>query len=337
MTQTTHLLDVQDLKTHFFTDDGLVPAVDGVSFSLERGKTLGILGESGCGKSVTGYSILNLVQPPGKIVGGRILYHQPERPLDLAALGPRSRTMQRVRGNEISMIFQEPMTSLDPLYTVGDQLMEAFLVHKGGTRQAARVRAVELVKRVGLPEPETLLERYPHQLSGGMRQRVVIAMALACDPQLLIADEPTTALDVTTEAQILELLKDLQSEYGMAILFVTHDLGVIAEMADEVIVMYLGKVVERAPVVELFDSPKHPYTQALMNSVPKLGGERRWQLDTIRGMVPSPRNIPSGCPFHPRCDAFMAGRCDVNMPTLKTVGESKHEVRCLLYEPEETV
>lgn len=326
------LLEVRDLQTHFFTEEGVVPAVSGVSFSVPRGKTLGVLGESGCGKSVTGYSILNLVRPPGKIVGGSIvLQGEDGREFDLARLDPRGREMQRIRGQRIGMIFQEPMTSLDPLYTVGNQIMESILVHGKGNRREARRKAIALLDEVGLPQPDRLIDSYPHQLSGGMRQRAVIAMALACGPDLLIADEPTTALDVTTEAQILKLLKDLQASLGMAMLFITHDLGVIAEMADEVVVMYLGKIVERATVDGLFEAPKHPYTRALLNSVPKLGEERAHRLKTIQGMVPSAHDTPPGCPFHPRCDAFMPGRCDAVLPTLLEV-EPNHDVRCLLYE-----
>ena len=331
MSTSELVLEVSDLKTYFFTDDGTVPAVDGVSFQVAKGKTLGMLGESGCGKSVTGYSVLNLVRPPGKIVEGTVHFYHGQERLDLAKLDVQGSTLRRIRGQNIAMIFQEPMTSLDPLYTVGDQITEGIRVHRTISKRDAKQKALALLQRVGLPEPQKLISRYPHQLSGGMRQRVVIAMALACDPSLLIADEPTTALDVTTEAQILELLKKLQAELGMAMIFVTHDLGVIAEMADEVVVMYLGKVVERAPVTELFDTPQHPYTKALLTSVPKLGGERSQRLQAIKGMVPSPGEVPSGCPFHPRCDAFMPGRCDVTEPKL-TALSSSHDVRCLLYE-----
>lgn len=344
---TDLLLDVKELQTHFFLDEGVVRAVDGVSFQVRRGQTLGVLGESGCGKSVTGYSILRLVRAPGRIVGGEIWFHNHDhngssgqalvhasphstRALDLAACAPFSRELHKVRGAEIAMIFQEPMTSLDPVYTIGDQIAEAVLYHEQVNKRAARTVVIDMLQRVGLPQPETLIDKYPHQLSGGMRQRVMIAMALILRPSLLIADEPTTALDVTTEAQILELLKSLQQDLGMAILFITHDLGVIAEMAQEVIVMYLGKVVEQADVKTLFRDPKHPYTRALMRSVPRLGDRTRERLQTIEGMVPTPNEIPSGCPFHPRCGEAMPGICDVQIPPVVDFGGG-HTARCLLY------
>ena len=341
MDERQRLLEVKNLQTYFFLDEGIVRAVDGVSFDIDRGRTLGVLGESGCGKSVTGFSILRLVRPPGKIAGGEILYHQvqpgedgrSERTeiIDIAQCDQYGRQIRDIRGAEIAMVFQEPMTSLDPVYTIGDQIAEAVTHHQNESKQVARKMAIDMLGRVGLPQPEQAVNKYPHQLSGGMRQRVMIAMALVCRPSLLIADEPTTALDVTTEAQILKLMKDLQAEMGMAIMFVTHDLGVIAEMAEDVIVMYLGKVVERADVQTLFAEPKHPYTQALMRSVPRLTDERQTHLSVIEGMVPNPSDIPSGCPFHPRCPQAMPGVCNVHTPTETIMGEG-HGVLCLLYE-----
>jgi oligopeptide/dipeptide ABC transporter ATP-binding protein len=341
MDERHRLLEVRNLQTYFYLDEGIVRAVDDVSFEIDRGRTLGVLGESGCGKSVTGFSILRLVRPPGKIAGGEILYHHLQSDssdaseqveiIDIAQCDPNGRQIRDIRGAEIAMVFQEPMTSLDPVYTIGDQIAETVVHHQNRSKQEARKMAIDMLQRVGLPQPEQAVDRYPHQLSGGMRQRVMIAMALVCGPSLLIADEPTTALDVTTEAQILKLMQDLQADLGMAIMFVTHDLGVIAEMAEEVIVMYLGKVVERADVKTLFADPRHPYTQALMRSVPRLTDERQTHLSVIEGMVPNPSDIPPGCPFHPRCPEAMPGLCNVQMPSDITV-EAGHNVRCLLYE-----
>jgi peptide/nickel transport system ATP-binding protein len=334
---TDYVLQVKDLQTHFYTESGVVRAVDGVSFDIERGKTLGVLGESGCGKSVTGYSILQLINPPGRVIGGEILYRRDKDGrndvVDLAKLDPRGEDIRRIRGNEIAMIFQEPMTSLDPLFTVGDQITEGILVHQKMSKRAAMDRAAELLDKVRLPQPRELLSKYPHQLSGGMRQRVMIAMALAGQPKLLIADEPTTALDVTTEAQILDLMQSLQQEFNMAILFVTHDLGVIAEMAEEVVVMYMGRVVEKTDIHTLFDNPKHPYTRALLESIPKVGHKADGPLRTIEGMVPSPFAVPRGCPFHPRCINFMPGKCDAAMPAEVPL-DADHTVRCFLYSEE---
>ena len=328
-----NLLEIMDLKTHFFAEQGLVPAVDGVSLNIKRGGTLGVLGESGCGKSVTGFSILRLVRPPGKIVSGEIRYYGRDaiQGEDLTAYNDKSEELRQLRGAEIAMIFQEPMTSLDPLFTVGNQIMEAILYHQDVRKAEARKIAIETLDKVRMPQPAAVMKHYPHQLSGGMRQRVMIAMALSCRPKLLIADEPTTALDVTTEAQILELMRELQDELGMAIMFITHDLGVIAEMADDVAVMYLGKVVEQSDINTLFTHPQHPYTQALMQSIPKIGQKEGNRLEAIRGMVPSPRNIPAGCPFHPRCGSFMTGLCDSRAPELRET-RSGHWVSCFLYE-----
>lgn len=330
------LLEVKDLKTHFFTDSGVVQAVNGVTFQIERGKTLGVLGESGCGKSVTGFSMLRLVRPPGRIVEGQILYHrwlhdEKVETIDLTAFKPNSREIRQMRGAEIAMIFQEPMTSLDPLYTVGNQISESIIYHQEVSKQEARAIAIEMLDKVRMPQPGEIVDKYPHQLSGGMRQRVMIAMALSCRPALLIADEPTTALDVTTEAQILDLMRDLQQDLGMAIMFITHDLGVIAEMAENAVVMYLGRVVEQADIDTLFNAPQHPYTQALLKSVPKLGQKTGHRLAAIEGMVPAPHEIPTGCSFHPRCPAFMPGVCDAAQPPLIPLS-GNHLVRCFLYE-----
>lgn len=328
------LLEVQDLKTYFFTQRGVVRAVNGVSFAIRRGQALGVIGESGCGKSITSLSILRLLQKPGKIVDGKILYHGQEQergqPVDITRLDPDSTQMRAIRGGQIAMIFQEPMTSLDPVYTIGNQIIEGILCHRDVSQTEASEMAREMLKRVNMPDPQRILDSYPHQLSGGMRQRAMIAMALACGPSLLIADEPTTALDVTTEAQILELLRDLQRDFGMAIMYITHNLGVVAEMVDEAIVMYLGKVVERAPVAVLLNDPKHPYMQALLRSIPRLGKKSTARLDAISGMVPSPFAIPSGCAFHPRCPHFMPGVCDVKEPPVVALGPG-HAVNCFLY------
>lgn len=325
------LLEVKNLRTHFELDEGTVKAVDGVDFTVKRGITLGIVGESGCGKSVTAMSILKIVDDPGKIVDGEVILRNNGSVTDLVALSPNSPEMRHIRGNAIAMIFQEPMNSLSPVHTIGDQIMEAVLLHNDMTKSQARARAAELLGLVGIPNPEQRVDNYTFQLSGGMRQRAMIAMALSCNPSLLIADEPTTALDVTTQAQILELMNSLQAQFGMAVMLITHDLGVVAETCDEVVVMYLGEVVEQATVDDLFYDPKHPYTQALMRSIPKLGAGRTQQLNPIEGSVPDPFNRPSGCPFHSRCDQFMPGKCDAIHPKL-TVLEDGRTVRCLLYE-----
>jgi oligopeptide/dipeptide ABC transporter ATP-binding protein len=316
------LLEVRDLKTYFYTDRGVARAVDGVSFSIPPRSTLGLVGESGCGKSVSALSILRLIQsPPGKIVGGSI-HFEGRNLLDLS-----EEEIRRVRGNKISMIFQEPMTSLNPVFTIGDQIAEAILTHQPVNRGEALERAIELLRRVRIPSAETQVTQYPHQISGGMRQRVMIAMALACNPKLLIADEPTTALDVTIQAQILELLRELQQEFGMSILLITHDLGVVAEMADFVAVMYAGQVVEYAPAEELFARPSHPYTLGLFQSRPSLG-MRKDRLNVIPGVVPNPVNFPSGCRFHPRC-SYTADVCRNTDATLTEVAP-EHTSACLL-------
>jgi oligopeptide/dipeptide ABC transporter ATP-binding protein len=334
------LLDVKDLKTYFFLHEGTVRAVDGASFVLQRGKTLGLVGESGCGKSVTSQAILRIVPPPGRIVSGQITYYrrrmEPDgqtvtEAIDLTKLNPECDEIRAIRGKEIAMIFQEPMTSFSPVHTVGNQIEEAIALHVRTGGRERRERALEMLARVGMPKPERALESYPHQLSGGMRQRAMIAMALCCEPALLIADEPTTALDVTTEAQMLELMKRLQGELGMAIMYITHNLGVIAEMADEVVVMYMGKEVERADVQSLFDNPQHPYTRALLKSVPRLGRRSRQRLESIEGMVPDPYAIPEGCAFRPRCREFEPGVCrPLEQPEFCQVGPNRW-VRCWRY------
>jgi len=324
------LISIRALRTYFVSDEGTTRAVDGASFDVHEGKTIGIVGETGCGKSVTARSILRIVERPGRIVGGEILLRRDDRVVDLAKLNPDGREMREIRGGEIGLIFQEPLTSFSPVHTVGDQITEAIRLHQPLDKAGARARAVELLKLVGVGRPEARLDEYSWQLSGGLRQRAMIAMALAGGPKLLIADEPTTALDVTTQAQILDLLRRLQRETGMAIMLITHDLGVIAEMADEVVIMYLGRVVESGTVDAIFHAPKHPYTKALLRSIPGVTGEARVRLPTIAGSIPHPFARPSGCSFHPRCSEVIAGRCAVVEPELGTV-EPDHMVSCHLY------
>ncbi|MDE0633632.1 MAG: ABC transporter ATP-binding protein [Caldilineaceae bacterium] len=330
MEQQEPVLELRDLHTYFPLEEGLLKAVNGVSLTIHKNRTLGVVGESGCGKSVTAQSILRIV-PEFAHMTGEILLHQNGHITDLAALAPSGKEIRDIRGREISMIFQEPMTAFSPVHTVGDQIMEAILVHEDAAREEARSRAVELLSLVGIPMPEERVDAYPHQLSGGMRQRAMIAMALALKPKLLIADEPTTALDVTIQAQILRLMKTLQAEMGMSIMFITHDLGVIANMADEVAVMYLGRVVEFGSVRQIFRSPQHPYTQALLRSIPRTGHRARVRLDTIEGIVPVPLDPPDICPFSERCTQFIPGRCDEKVPDFLET-EAGHSVRCILYE-----
>ncbi len=329
------VLQVRNLQTHFFTGEGVVLAVDGADFDVHPGKTLGIVGESGCGKSVAAKSILQIVDKPGRVVDGEIRYRYTNKTgqaqeVNLLSLPADSREMKAIRGGEISMIFQEPMSSFSPIHTVGNQLTEAIRLHTDIDKHAARESAIEWLTHVGIPNPTQRIDEYPYQMSGGQCQRAMIAMALATNPRILIADEPTTALDVTTQAQILNLLQRLQSENGMAMIFITHDLGVIAEVADEVAVMYLGKVVERAPVKEIFKNPQHPYTKSLLTSIPSIDAKPRERLPTISGSIPHPQNRPQGCPFHPRCPAFMAGKCELSEPQLAPIGVD-HEVSCFLY------
>ena len=319
------LLEVKNLKTYFYTDEGTARAVDGMDFAIRRGETLGVIGESGCGKSVSALSILRLIDdPPGRIVSGEILFEGRD------LLKKPMAEIRRIRGNDIAMIFQEPMTSLNPVYTIGAQIMENIVNHQKLNREAARKNAVEMLELVGIPSPEKRVDEYPHQLSGGMRQRAMIAMALSCRPKLLIADEPTTALDVTIQAQILELIKSIREEIRMAVMMITHDLGVVAEVADNVAVAYGGKVVEYADVVTVFKRPKHPYTRALYDSIPRLTDTRKRRLEVIAGMVPSPLDLPEGCRFHNRCK-YAQPICKAVEPPLYDVGEGQW-VRCLMYD-----
>jgi peptide/nickel transport system ATP-binding protein len=332
------LIEVKNLKTYFYLPQGIVRSVDNASFNIYRGKTMGVVGESGCGKSVTAQSILRIVPSPGKILDGQILYHRlahldgdgtVEEVIDLAKMDWQDKKIRSIRGAEIAMIFQEPMTSLSVIHTIGNQIVEAIMLHQNLKAREARERAIDMLTRVGISQPERNVDEYPFRLSGGMRQRAMIAMALSCHPQLLIADEPTTALDVTTEAQILDLMRKLQEDLGMSILFITHDLGVVAEMCSDVVVMYLGRVVENSDVVELFHQPKHPYTQALLNSIPKLTSKSGGRLEPITGYVPDPYTQLPGCPFHPRCPRRM-DVCDKVAPELTEVSPN-HWVSCHLY------
>ncbi len=327
MESASRLLDVQELKTYFHTFEGVARAVDDVSFSLERGEVVGLVGESGCGKSVTAQSIMRLIPiPPGRIVQGRILFDG----IDILRLGIDR--MRAIRGKRISMIFQEPMTSLNPVYTIGDQISEMFLLHEGLSKRESMDRSIEMLRRVQIPAAERRFHEYPHQLSGGMRQRAMIAMALACNPEILIADEPTTALDVTIQAQILDLMLQLKQDYDTAIIMITHDLGVIAEIALRIVVMYAGKVVEEGPTEAIFEDPKHPYTQGLLQSIPKLGERAchgRVRLREIAGIVPSLYELPEGCSFFPRCPKAMEA-CREEVPEMTGVGEGRR-VRCRLY------
>ena len=357
------LIEIKDLRVEFNVREGIVKAVDGFNLTINRGETVGVIGESGCGKSVTARAILNMVPKPGKITNGEILYYRSPKDsqstghsgttdvLDLTKVDPDGETIRHIRGGEIGMIFQEPMSSLTPVYSIGtlineavslhrlspvrkigNQITETIQAHRHVTKAEGREIAIEMLRKVGIPKPAERVDNYPHQLSGGQRQRVMIAIALSCEPVMLIADEPTTALDVSIEAQILDIMRDLQESSNMAILFITHNLGVVASMAHEIVVMYMGKAVERAKVQDLFYSPKHPYTQSLLKSIPKLGkkkdGER---LASITGSVPNPFNLPTGCVFHPRCPAFMPGKCDKIIPQWTEVGKD-HWASCLLYE-----
>ena len=318
------VLEVEDLQVYFHTEEGEIRAVDGVSFRMRRGKITALVGESGCGKSVTSYSVLRLIQHPGKIVGGRILFRPREgEPVDVTALGEKSDELYDLRGGSISMIFQEPMTALSPVHTVGNQICEAILLHQDVSEEAARATAIEMLRKVGIPGAEKRIDQYPFEMSGGMRQRVVIAMALVCNPEILIADEPTTALDVTIQAQIMKLIKDLQRDLGTSTLLITHDLGVVAQLADDVAVMYLGRIVERGSVREIMKDPRHPYTQSLLKSLPSLAMNKA-RLPSIKGSVPSLTEIPPGCPFHPRCPHFKPGLCDVGgRPPLEDIGSGR--------------
>ncbi len=362
MSDNSILVEVKNLKVQFDVRDGIVKAVDGAYFEIKRGHTLGVIGESGCGKSVTAKAIMNMVPKPGKIVDGEIIFHRRVdqngtseviEEVHITDLDPDGDQIRAIRGGEIAMIFQEPMSSLTPVYSAGTHIREAVSLHRlmpvrkvGGqmaetiqayrkvTKKEAREIAIEMLHKVGMPKPEQRVDSYPHQLSGGQRQRVMIAVALSSQPAMLIADEPTTALDVSIEAQILDLMRELQETVNMAILFITHNLGVVAEMADEICVMYMGKVVERANVVSVFYEPKHPYTQALLQSIPHIGKKSGERLASIEGMVPDPFDLPTGCLFHPRCPDFMPGRCDRSAPTWTQVVDG-HWASCFLYERED--
>jgi peptide/nickel transport system ATP-binding protein len=324
-TEPSAMLDIRDLRIHFPTDDGLVKAVDGVSFALDRGRTLGVVGESGSGKSVTSLGILGLYNTGNSRISGKI-YLDGE---DLVAAGQAR--VRELRGNKMAMIFQDPLSSMHPYYTIGDQISEAYLIHNKVGKKAARAHAVDLLNRVGIPQAATRVDDYPHQFSGGMRQRAMIAMALSCDPELLIADEPTTALDVTVQAQILDLVADLQQEYGSAVIIITHDLGVVAELADDILVMYAGRMAEYGSSEDIFTRPGHPYTWGLLGSMPRLDEVRQERLLSIRGTPPSLINVPAGCPFNPRCDyaARNNGRSETEVPALRPVGPG-HLVACHL-------
>lgn len=330
------IMEMKDVKVHFHLDEGVLKAVDGIDLKIKRGKTLGIVGESGCGKSVTSQAMLCIVPKPGKVEGEIKLYrsgagHQDEA-VDLVKLDPRGKEIRDIRGGEIAMIFQEPMKAFSPIHTVGNQIMEAILLHVTEDKQEAYRMAVDILKKVGMSNPEQRLSEYPHQLSGGMRQRAMIAMALSCNPSILIADEPTTALDVTVQAQVLQLINDLKANHDTSIIFITHDLGVIAEMSDEVAVMYLGKVVEYTDVDSLFHNPKHPYTKALLKSIPAIGKTNK-RLESIEGTVPFPMNLPKGCGFYSRCKQALDGVCNVaDIPLIEV--KKDHSVRCLMVETE---
>jgi peptide/nickel transport system ATP-binding protein len=330
---TKPLLAVRDLAVHFFLNEGVVRAVDGASFDVYGGRTLGIVGESGCGKSVTTRALLQLIDRPGRIVHGTMRYRRTdESEVDLAQLDPEGAEIKSIRGGEIGLIFQEPMTSFSPVHSIGNQITEAIRLHNHISKGEAHARALEWLRRVHMPNAAQRMNDYPYQLSGGLRQRAMIAMAICCNPRILIADEPSTALDVTTQAQILDLLRELQEQNHMAIIFITHDLGVIAEMADDVAVMYLGRVVEEAPVDEVFHNPRHPYTRALLMSIPNIFSPSRARMPSIQGSIPHPLNRPAGCAFHPRCPSFMPGICDAAEPSLIPIA-ADHRASCFLYDP----
>ena len=331
MTAAEPLLEVQDLRTHFFVNEGVLKAVDGVTFTIHPEETLGLIGESGCGKSITAHSLLQLVPKPGKLVGGSLRLHRAGGVVDLAQLDPGGREIRAIRGKDIAMVFQEPMTSLSPLHTIGDQIREAVLLHRTPDKKEAQAIAIDMLARVGIANPKQRVNAYPHELSGGMRQRAMIAMALSCHPKLLIADEPTTALDVTVQAQILDLIRELQAQFHMAVLYITHDLGVIAEVCHRVAVMYLGKIVEYGSLRDIFYRPLHPYTVRLLKSRPTMRLAPGQRLESIKGNVPIPLDPPARCGFYDRCPQAMAGHCDVHVPELVEL-EPGHWVRCFLFE-----
>jgi oligopeptide/dipeptide ABC transporter ATP-binding protein len=327
-------LSVRNLQTHFILDEGVVKAVDGISFDVYPGQVVGIVGESGCGKSVAIKSILRIIEKPGRIVGGEILLRRQNgsgtESINLIELEAHGQEMRSIRGAEMALIPQEPMASFSPVHTIGNQIVEAIMLHQPVGKKEAEQIAIERLREVGVPSPEQRLNAYSWELSGGLRQRAMIAMALSCNPRLLIADEPTTAIDVTTQAQVLNLLRALQQQHNMAIIFITHDLGVIAQIADYVVVMYLGRVMETGPVDDIFHAPKHPYTKALLKSIPSIQAHSRTPLPTIEGSIPHPFNRPAGCPFYPRCPEFMPGTCDQHTPTVQPVNE-RQSVSCFLY------
>ncbi len=342
ITKEQTILRINNLHTYFYTEIGVSRALNGVSFDIPARKVMGVVGESGCGKSVTALSCLRLLPRSAKILKGDITFFRPHKKADgneivdeikLTDLDPMSQEIRKIRGEELAMIFQEPMTSLNPSYTVGDQIAEAIILHQEVDNAEAEKRTIRILDQVGMANPKAIYHRYPHELSGGMRQRAMIAMGLSCNPAVLFADEPTTALDVTTEAQILDLMRDLQAQMGMTIVFITHNLGVVAQMCDYVAVMYLGRIVEQADVERLFYTPQHPYTKALLNSIPHVGSRVHSRLQPIRGVVPDPYSSIRGCPFHPRCNSFMPGKCDQAVPAMTTVEEG-HTVRCFLYSDE---
>jgi peptide/nickel transport system ATP-binding protein len=335
------LLEIKDLRVSFPLEEGMVQAVAGVNLKIFPGQVVGVVGESGCGKTVTAQSILRIIPPPGRIDSGQILFRAPgqtengagDHVVDIARLDSKDEALRQIRGNDIAMIFQEPMSAFSPVHTIGSQIMEAILLHQPVTEKEARDKTVELLRLVGISNAEERVDNYPHQFSGGMRQRAMIAMALSCNPSLLIADEPTTALDVTIQAQILDLLRRLQQQFGMAVMFITHNLGVIAQTADHIAIMYLGQVVEEGPVREILRNPKHPYTMDLLRAVPRLGKTAGQRLVAIKGTIPSPFQRPTGCPFHPRCSRMIQGVCNTHIPQLVQLNEI-HSVRCVLYEPQ---
>ena len=333
-----NLIEIENLHVQFQLREGLVRAVDGVTMEIPANRTVGVVGESGCGKSITAKALMQILPTRARIAKGRILLAPRNgknngKPIELTRLRPDSKAMRRIRGADIAMIFQEPMTSFSPVHTIGNQIIESIRLHQGKSKDEAREIAIEMLRLVRVPMPERRVDAYPHELSGGLRQRCMIGMALACHPRLLIADEPTTALDVTIQAQILELIEQLQKELKMSVMMITHDLAVIAETADEVAVMYLGRIVEQASVDDIFNQPMHPYTSGLMDSIPRLGEGRKRRLTSIPGSVPDPFSTPTGCPFHPRCDKFMKGVCDAGpVPTLEEV-TSNHKAACFLYPP----
>ncbi len=335
MTNNNPLLSVRNLKTYFGLDEGLVKAVDGVSFDVNPGQVVGIVGESGCGKSVTIKSVLRIVEKPGRIVEGEILFQHQKNGgqselIDLVKLDGTGHKIRAIRGSEIALIPQEPMAAFSPVHTIGNQIIEAILLHQPVSKKEARQLAIARLREVGVPNPDQRIDAYSWELSGGLRQRAMIAMALSCNPKLLIADEPTTAIDVTTQAQVLNLLRKLQQEHNMAIIFITHDLGVIAQIAEFVVVMYLGRVMETGPVDDIFHNPQHPYTKALLKSIPTVKTPSRTVLPTIEGSIPHPFNRPAGCPFYPRCEDFMAGVCNQRTPVVQRLNE-RQEVSCFLY------